>query len=103
MIGRTAEKARLAKYAESEESEFVAVYGRRRVGKTYLIRQTFQGRFSFQHTGVARGSTKELFRETTGTKKAVHLTYVTTYGLKRNKHSGIVQSEVRLDDLFRSL
>lgn len=42
-------------------------------------------------------------KETTGTKKAVHLTYVTTYGLKRNKHSGIVQSEVRLDDLFRSL
>ena len=45
---------------------------------------------------------KELFKETTGTKKAVHLTYVTTYGLKRNKHSGIVQSEVTLDDLFRS-
>ncbi|MBQ2631363.1 MAG: AAA family ATPase [Kiritimatiellae bacterium] len=62
MIGRAAEKARLAKYAESEESEFVAVYGRRRVGKTYLIRQTFQGRFTFQHTGVARGSTKEQLR-----------------------------------------
>ena len=44
---------------------------------------------------------KELFRENTGTRKAVHLTYVTTYGLKRNKHSGIVQSEVTLDDLFR--
>lgn len=59
MIGRTAEKARLLKYAESEESEFVAIYGRRRVGKTYLIRQTFQSRFSFQHTGIARGRTKE--------------------------------------------
>ena len=46
---------------------------------------------------------KELFKETTGTRKAVHLTYVTAYGLKRNKHSGIVQSEVTLDDLFRSL
>ena len=45
---------------------------------------------------------KELFKETTGTSKAVHLTYVTTYGLKRNKHSGIVQSEVTLDDLFRA-
>ena len=45
---------------------------------------------------------KELFKETVGTRKAVHLTYVTTYGLKRNKHSGIVQSEVTLDDLFRS-
>ena len=59
MVGRTTEKARLLKYAESDESEFVAVYGRRRVGKTYLIRQTFQDRFAFQHTGVARGRTKE--------------------------------------------
>ena len=62
MIGRKEEKARLLKYAESDESEFVAVYGRRRVGKTYLIRQTFRDRFSFQHTGVARGRTKEQLR-----------------------------------------
>ena len=62
MIGRATEKARLLKYAESDESEFVAVYGRRRVGKTYLIRQTFRDRFSFQHTGVARGRTKEQLR-----------------------------------------
>ena len=59
MVGRTTEKTRLLKYAESDESEFVAVNGRRRVGKTYLIRQTFQDRFAFQHTGVARGRTKE--------------------------------------------
>ena len=46
-------------------------------------------------------SRRELFKELTGTKKAVHLTYVTTYGVKRNTHSGIVQSEVTLDDLFQ--
>ena len=62
MIGRIGEKERLLKYAESEESEFVAVYGRRRVGKTYLVRQTFQNRFAFQHTGIARGRTKEQLR-----------------------------------------
>ena len=45
---------------------------------------------------------RELFKTLTGTKKAVHLTYATTLGVKRNKHSGIVQSEVTLDDLFRS-
>ena len=44
MIGRVVEKERLLKFAQSDESEFVAVYGRRRVGKTYLIRQTFQDR-----------------------------------------------------------
>lgn len=62
MIGRKDEKERLIRYAGSGESEFVAVYGRRRVGKTYLIRQTFDGRFAFQHTGVARGRTQEQLR-----------------------------------------
>ena len=62
MIGRKAEKERLLKYEQSDESEFVAVYGRRRVGKTYLIRNIFNDRFTFQHTGVARGSTKEQLR-----------------------------------------
>ena len=47
-------------------------------------------------------SRRELFKTLTGTKKAVHLTYVTTYGVKRNTHSGIVQSEVTLNDLFRA-
>lgn len=46
-------------------------------------------------------SRRELFKDVTGTKKAVHLTYVTTFGVKRNRHSGVVQSEVTLDDLFR--
>ena len=42
----------------------------------------------------------EAFRQATHTTKALHLTMVTTYGVKRNAHSGIVQSEVCLDDLF---
>ena len=44
---------------------------------------------------------RELFKALTGTKKAVHLTYATTYGVKRSAHSGIVQSQVVLDDLFK--
>jgi len=42
-----------------------------------------------------------VFETETRTKKAVHLTMVTTYGTLKNKHSGIVHSEVTLDDLFR--
>ncbi len=42
----------------------------------------------------------DTFRKETSTKKALHLTMITTYGVKRNTHSGIVQSEVVLDDLF---
>ena len=43
---------------------------------------------------------RELFKRLTGTRKAVHLTYVTTYGLKANSHAGLVQSQVVLEDLF---
>ncbi len=42
----------------------------------------------------------EVFRSTTKTRKALHQTFVTTYGVKQNMYSGNVQSEVRLDDLF---
>ena len=41
------------------------------------------------------------FKRETGTRDNCHLTFVTTYGLRRNNHCGIVQSEVTLDDLFR--
>ena len=52
MIGRTKEIEELNRLYESHESEFVAVYGRRRVGKTYLVRETFSDRFAFHHTGL---------------------------------------------------
>ena len=42
----------------------------------------------------------ESFRKSTATKKALHLTMITPYGIKRNVHSGKVQSEVVMDDLF---
>lgn len=42
----------------------------------------------------------EMFRSETKTRKALHQTFITTYGVKRNMYSGNVQSEVKLDDLF---
>lgn len=42
----------------------------------------------------------ETFREKTKTRKALHLTMITTYGLKPNQYSGMVQSEVIMDHLF---
>jgi len=41
------------------------------------------------------------FKRETKCRKAVHFTYVTTFGLARNRYFGEVQSEVTLDDLFR--
>jgi AAA+ ATPase superfamily predicted ATPase len=59
LIGREEEQKRLLKLIDSEYSEFVAVYGRRRVGKTFLIRETFQYRFTFQHAGIYQGKKPE--------------------------------------------
>ena len=59
IIGRVEEQRILQEAVQSEYSELVAVYGRRRVGKTYLIRETFGYRFTFQHTGLANGKTKD--------------------------------------------
>ncbi|MDD6863777.1 MAG: hypothetical protein PUD56_08030 [Prevotella sp.] len=42
----------------------------------------------------------EAFRSATKTRSALHLTMITTYGIQRNTHSGIMQSEVTMDDLF---
>lgn len=53
LIGREKEQKRLLMAERSEQSEFVAVFGRRRVGKTFLIRETFKDRFCFYHTGLA--------------------------------------------------
>lgn len=39
-IGRKEEVKTLEKYCASDKNELVAVYGRRRVGKTYLVRET---------------------------------------------------------------
>lgn len=59
IIGRKVEIALLQKYISSNHSEFIAIYGRRRVGKTYLIRQYFQNRFSFDITGIIEGKKTE--------------------------------------------
>ena len=42
-----------------------------------------------------------VFQAVTKTRQALHLTLVTSFGLMRNVHSGRVQSEVTLDDLFK--
>ena len=59
IIGREQEQSELLELLNREESQFCAVYGRRRVGKTYLIRETFNYQFCFQHTGVANGSLRQ--------------------------------------------
>ena len=53
MIGRSKEIKELNKLYDRNRAELVAVYGRRRVGKTYLIDETFAGRITFRHAGLS--------------------------------------------------
>ena len=53
IIGRKQEIEELNRLYHSDRAQFVAVYGRRRVGKTYLINQVFKDRITFHHTGLS--------------------------------------------------
>ncbi|MAT53524.1 MAG: ATPase [Saprospirales bacterium] len=63
LVGRQREVSKLKAYANSDKSEFVAIYGRRRVGKTYLVRECFAGQFAFQVTGLNNGSMRDQLAE----------------------------------------
>jgi AAA+ ATPase superfamily predicted ATPase len=70
-IGRKEELRILQEISKSGKAEFVAVYGRRRVGKTYLIQQFFENDFAFSVSGIIDGSKdEELFVFTTSLIKA---------------------------------
>lgn len=56
IIGRKKELDLLKKVRDSESPTFLAVYGRRRVGKTFLIRQAFDNQFDFYLTGMSNVS-----------------------------------------------
>ena len=59
VIGRKAEIKELKYYADTKKSELVCVYGRRRVGKTFLVEQTFGEYFAFRATGLENGKTRD--------------------------------------------
>ncbi len=60
-IGREKEIKELRELLKEDSSKFVAVYGRRRIGKTLLIREAFSDTFAFRYSGVYDcGNTKQL-------------------------------------------
>ena len=64
MVGRKLEFEKLQSAIDKDRAQLIAVYGRRRVGKTYLINEFFDGKFAFKHTAVSPVD------ETTKKKKA---------------------------------
>lgn len=63
IIGREKEIKRLHRTLSAEYSEFIAVYGRRRVGKTFLVKEAFDYSFAFQHSGIANGDMRMQLEE----------------------------------------
>ena len=53
MIGRKREREELENLYRSKKAELVAIYGRRRVGKTFLVDETFKDRMTFYHAGLS--------------------------------------------------
>lgn len=63
LVGRTAEQAQIQACINSGRSEFVVVYGRRRIGKTFLIRRFFNDRYDFSFVGKHNVSKKQQLEE----------------------------------------
>ena len=62
LIGREKEITALNEMLRSNSSELIAVYGRRRVGKTFLIRECYKKNTVFEITGYYRGSMRDQLR-----------------------------------------
>ncbi len=62
LIGRKEECRELKRLYESRDPEFVAIYGRRRIGKTFLVKEFFQNKFTFYTSGLARCGMKDQLR-----------------------------------------
>ena len=52
IIGRTSEIDKLERLYKSKKSEFIAIYGRRRVGKSYLVNEVFGKKIVFSAVGT---------------------------------------------------
>lgn len=92
LIGRHSDIRMLDTYMESDRAEFIAVYGRRRVGKTFLIDKYFNTEYAFSATGIIGGTRKEelgVFHES-----------LKRYGYKGNKPKSWMESFSALVDLL---
>ena len=88
LIGRKREQKILETCVNSNKSELIAVYGRRRVGKTFLVKQYFKDRFDFYFTGSLNKTRRDmlmLFNEQLNHYSNRH------YDLPENWHNALNQ------------
>ena len=94
IIGRESEIRALTEIAGSGRPEFVAVYGRRRVGKTFLVRSAFKDKFVFYATGIIEGTyEQELEAFNIGLER---------YGWKGDKATNWMSAFKMLTELLKS-
>jgi len=82
-VGRKEEKAILKKALASDSAELVAVIGRRRVGKTYLVRSVYKKEIKFEMTGIQNGSLKEQLQHFTN-RLNFHIQPIIPYSVPSN-------------------
>ncbi len=71
VVGRKHQRKLLAEALNSSAGELVAIFGRRRVGKTFLIRETYKAKFMFKFSGVQGATLKQqLFNFSLALQKA---------------------------------
>lgn len=86
MIGRKHEIAELNRIYNRDKAELVAVYGRRRVGKTYLIDHVFKGKIVFRHAGLSPIELKNMTGRSPMQKQLKHFyTSLIEQGMKKSK------------------
>lgn len=85
MIGRDREVTELLDLYNRDKAELVAIYGRRRVGKTYLVDETFRGRITFRHAGLSPAEDTEQKRSHAQKKQLESFYYsLVTQGMKKD-------------------
>ena len=71
LIGRTTERKAFQQQLRAKESKLVALYGRRRIGKTFLVREHFNSQLRFEIAGLYKGKmTDQLKHFATGLARA---------------------------------
>jgi hypothetical protein len=98
LINRKKEQAQLRILFESKKPEFVALYGRRRVGKTFLIKEFFRGGFAFYVTGVANAGKKAQllnFHESLCTYSGIELPLAKDWHESFRQLRAVLETDVR--------
>jgi len=95
IIGRNLEQALLKEAIDNDKSELIALYGRRRIGKTYLIREYFKASLVFEMSGLYGGSLKDQLD--TFSKELIKRTRKTEFETAKSWFQAFTMLETYLD------